>query len=233
MAEKIPLLLLPGLLCDRHLWRPQIEALADRVEPLVADLTRDDSFAAMARRVLGEAPPRFALAGLSMGGYVAQEIIRQAPERVLKLALLDTTARADRPEQTQRRRDLIALSERGRFRGVTAQLLPLLIHKDRLGDAALIKTVVEMADAVGADAFRRQETAIIERRDGRDDLARIGVPTLVLCGREDALTPPDLHEEMARLIPGAELEIIEHCGHLSTLERPDQVNGAMREWLWS
>lgn len=231
MTEKTHLLLLPGLLCDRRLWAPQIDGLADIAEPTVADLTRDDSFAAMARRALAEAPPRFALAGLSMGGYVAQEIMRQAPERVTRLAVLDTTARADRPEQSQRRRDLIALSARGEFHGVTPRLLPTLIHPDRLDDAALVKTIVDMADAVGRDAFLRQETAILGRVDGRADLARIAVPTLVLCGRQDLLTPLGRHEEMAALIPNARLVVVEHCGHMTTLEQPDAVNAAMRDWL--
>jgi len=231
MADKIPLLLLPGLLCNRQLWAPQIDALSDIAVPLVADLTRDDSFPAMARRLLADAPAQFALAGLSMGGYVAQEVIRQAPERVLKLALLDTSARADTPEQSQRRRDLIALSERGQFHGVTTRLLPNLINPDRLGDAPLVKTIVDMAASVGRDGFLRQETAILARPDGRADLARIAVPTLVLCGREDLLTPLALHEEMAALIPGATLQVIERCGHMTTLEQPDAVNDAMRVWL--
>ncbi len=231
MTEKTQLLLLPGLLCDRQLWASQIDGLADIAEPMVADLTRDNSFAAMAQRTLGEAPPRFALAGLSMGGYVAQEIMRHAPERVTRLALLDTTARADTPEQSQRRRDLIALSARGQFHGVTPRLLPTLIHPDRLSDAALVKTIVDMADAVGVEGFRRQETAILVRKDGRADLARIAVPTLVLCGRQDLLTPLERHEEMASLIPRATLRVIEHCGHMTTLEQPEEVNAAMRAWL--
>ncbi len=232
MTNKIPLLLLPGLLCDGRLWAPQIAALSERAEPIVADLTRDDSMTGMARGALAMAPPRFALAGLSMGGYVAQEIMRQAPERVVKLALLDSSARADTPEQTRRRRDLIALSARGQFRGVSPRLLPLFIHPDRFGDTALVETIAAMADAVGAEGFRRQETALMNRPDLRADLARIAVPTLVLCGREDVLTPLPLAEEMATAIPGARLEIIEHCGHLTTLERPDETNRALDEWLW-
>ena len=228
MAENVPLLLLPGLLCDRRLWQPQIEALQGRVETIVADLTRDNSLTAMARSVLTESPAKFALAGLSMGGYVAQEIMRQAPERVTRLALLDTSARADTPEQSQRRRDLLELSRLGQFRGVTPRLLPLLIHKDRLEDNALVRTITDMAEAVGPDAFRRQQNAILNRKDGRADLARIAVPTLVLCGREDALTPANLAEEMATLVPQAKLEIIEHCGHLTTLEQPAQTNRVHR-----
>lgn len=231
MTEKTPLVLLPGLLCDGRLWAAQIAGLADVAYATVPDLTRDESFPAMAGRVLAEAPGRFALAGLSMGGYVAQEVVRQAPDRVTRLALLDTTARADTPEQSQRRRDLIALSARGQFRGVTPRLLPTLIHPDRLHDADLVATIVAMADAVGRDGFLRQETAILARADGRADLARIAVPTLVLCGREDLLTPLDRHQEMASLIPNARLVVIEHCGHMTTLERPGAVTAAMRAWL--
>jgi pimeloyl-ACP methyl ester carboxylesterase len=231
VTEKIPLLLLPGLLCDRRLWAPQMSSLAGLAEPIVADLTADASVEAMAQRALVAVPPRFALAGLSMGGYVAQEIMRQAPERVMRLALLDTSARADTPEQRRWRRDLIALSQRGRFHGVTQRLLPQLIHPDRLDDASLVKIITEMADSVGIEGFRRQEMAILARRDGRSDLARITAPTLVLCGREDLLTPLAFAEEMAALIPNADLHVVEHCGHITTLERPSEVSGALRQWL--
>jgi len=231
MTEKIPLLLLPGLLCDRRLWAPQMASLADIAAPVVADLTRDASIEAMAQRALAAAPRRFALAGLSMGGYVAQEIMRQAPERVMRLALLDTSARADTPEQRERRLDLIALSRRGKFNGVTRRLLPQLIHPDRLGDAALVKIIAAMAEAVGAEGFRRQEAAILARRDGRSDLAAIAVPTLVLCGRDDLLTPPALAEEMAALVPNAERHMVAQCGHITTLERPSEVSNALRRWL--
>jgi pimeloyl-ACP methyl ester carboxylesterase len=206
-------------------------SLADIAEPIVADLTRDASIEAMAQRALVAVPQRFAMAGLSMGGYVAQEILRQAPERVTRLALLDTSARADTPEQRRRRRDLIVLSQRGQFHGVTRRLLPQLIHPDRLGDATLVKIITEMAEAIGTEGFRRQEMAILTRRDGCSDLARITAPTLVLWGREDRLTPLSLAEEMSALIPNAELHIVEHCGHITTLERPNEVSGALRQWL--
>jgi pimeloyl-ACP methyl ester carboxylesterase len=231
VPQEKPLLLLPGLLCDRRLYAPQIAALSDIAEISVPDLTRDESFSSMARRILADAPPSFAVAGLSMGGYVAQEIMRQAPERVSRLALLDTSARGDTPEQAQRRRDFIALSQKGQFHGVTPQLLPNLIHPDRMNDKALTDTIYAMAESVGAEGFRHQEIAILGREDGRQDLARIMVPTLVLCGRDDRLTPPKLAEEMSVLIPQSKLVIIEWCGHLSTLERPEQVNDALREWL--
>ncbi|MGE0715681.1 MAG: alpha/beta fold hydrolase [Alphaproteobacteria bacterium] len=226
-----PLILLPGLLCDAALWRPVIDGLADEASAVVADLTLDDSLAAMAGRVLDWAPPTFALAGLSMGGYVAQEIMRRAPGRVTRLALLDTSGRKDTEEQGRRRRGLIELASQGKFKGVTPRLLPLLIHTDRLADEALVAVVMGMAERVGRDAFLRQQSAILGRPDGREDLGRVGVPTLVLCGRQDALTPLGVHEEMAGLVPGARLVVVEDSGHLPTLERPEPVLDAMRAWL--
>jgi pimeloyl-ACP methyl ester carboxylesterase len=228
-----PLVLLPGLLCDRRLFGPQLPALeAGGRRVLVPDLTGEGTVEALAARVLAEAPPGpFALCGLSMGGYVAQEIVRQAPERVARLALLDTRARADSPEETARRRGLIELAERGEFRGVTPRLLPLLIHRDRLADGALTGLVQAMAAAVGRDAFLRQQRAIMARRDYRPLLAAIRVPTLVLCGREDAITPPEMHHEMAAAVPDATLVVLPNCGHLAPLERPGAVAAQLAAWL--
>jgi len=231
MSDKQPLLLLPGLLCDDALWRHQIETLDDLADMTVADLTQDDTIAGMAERVLTAAPQRFALAGLSMGGYLAQEIMRQAPERVSKLALLDTSFYADTPEQLKRRRGLIELSQKGAFKGVTSRLLPLLIHESRLDDETLTETVFAMAESVGKDAYPRQQHAIMTRPDGRGDLANISCPTLVLCGRQDALTPLSVHEEMVAAIPKATLVVVEDCGHLAPLERPHAVSAVMRYWL--
>ena len=230
---KTPLVLVPGLLCDERLWRPQAERLVDVAEPVVADVTGGASVSEMARSVLGAAPSagRFALAGLSMGGYVALEVMRVAPDRVSHLALLDTSARADTAEQTATRRELIELAKSGRFEEVPRALLPREVHPGRLGDEGLVSTVLGMAAAVGPEAFVRQEEAIIGRPDGRRELPKITCPTLVLCGREDALTPLHLHEEMASLIPASRLRVIEECGHLSTLERPEAVAAALREWL--
>jgi pimeloyl-ACP methyl ester carboxylesterase len=228
-----PLVLLPGLLCDRRLFGPQLPALeAGGRRVLVPDLTGEGTVEALAARVLAEAPPGpFALCGLSMGGYVAQEIVRQAPERVARLALLDTRARADSPEETARRRGLIELAERGEFRGVTPRLLPLLIHRDRLADGALTGLVQAMAAAVGRDAFLRQQRAIMARRDYRPLLPAIRVPTLVLCGREDAITPPEMHHEMAAAVPDATLVVLPNCGHLAPLERPGAVAAQLSAWL--
>lgn len=226
-----PLILIPGLLCTRALWRPQIDALGGLTRIEVADHTRRDSMAGLAEDILAQAPERFALAGLSMGGYIALEILRQAPSRVTRLALLDTNARADTAEQKKARGDFIALARRGKFRGVTPQLLPNLIHSSRLGDHELKLTIIHMARDVGVEAFIRQETAIMNRLDSRPYLKDIACPTLVLCGRQDKPSPLELHQEMVDLIPGAHLEVVEDCGHLATLEKPKEVNAAMKAWL--
>ncbi|MCC7548251.1 MAG: alpha/beta fold hydrolase [Burkholderiales bacterium] len=227
------LVLLPGLLCDGALWAPQVAGLADACEPWVADLTRDDSMQAMAQRVLDEAPAgRFALAGLSMGGYVALEIMRQAPARVTRLALLDTRARPDSPDEIERRRTLMRIAEAARgFAPVNRRMLPLLVHISRQSDEQLVRTIQEMADRTGIPAYLRQQNAIMSRVDFRPVLRTIDCPVLLLCGRQDAITRVSLHEEMASAVPHARLEIIEDCGHLSTLERPAEVNAALRHWL--
>ena len=231
MTDRSALALLPGLLCDQALWQHQVAPLADLADCRVADFTSQDSVAAMARSVLEAMPERFALAGLSMGGYVAFEIMRQAPERVMRLALLNTKARPDTPEETARRRGLIELAQKGQFKGVTPRLLPLFLHKGRLEDAALTGEVQAMAERIGKDAFIRQQTAILGRPDSRPTLVTIGCPTLVLCGRQDALTPVQDHTEMAAGIRNAQLKVVEDCGHLAPLERPEAVTGAMRAWL--
>jgi pimeloyl-ACP methyl ester carboxylesterase len=191
----VPLVLLPGLLCDSVLWSHQTRYLGDVADMTVADLTGFDSVSALAAEVLAKAPPRFAVAGLSMGGYVALEIVRQAPERVVKLALLDTNARADTDEQRRRRRGLMALADRGEFRGVTPRLMPVLIHPDRTGEDLLTGQVMAMAERVGRDAFLRQQKLIMERPDSRPMLPSIGCPTLVLCGRQDAISTLEMHVE--------------------------------------
>lgn len=225
------LIMVPGLLCDTALWAHQTRHLADIAQCHVSDVTQDETVEAMAATILAGAPGQFALAGLSMGGYVCHAMMRQAPERVLKLALLDTSARADTPEQTERRRQLISMSEFGKFRGVTDRLLPLLIAPDRLNDEDLTERVKAMAERVGADAFYRHQNAIMARPDSRGQLADYDLPTLIACGRDDALTPLDLHEEMAAAIPGARLTVIEECGHLSTMEQPQALTALLRQWL--
>jgi pimeloyl-ACP methyl ester carboxylesterase len=228
---QIPLILLPGLLCDEALWSHQTRYLSEIADITVADLTGCDSVAALAADVLAKAPPRFALAGLSMGGYVALEIVRQAPERVAKLALIDTNARSDTDEQRRKRRGLMALADRGEFRGVTPRLLPVLIHPDRTNDAELTGEVMAMAERVGRDAFLRQQKLIMDRPDSRPMLPSIACPTLVLCGRQDAISTLEMHAEMADAIPGSRLAVVEECGHLASLERPHATTAMMRDWL--
>jgi len=231
-GAKPGLVLVPGLLCDSLLWEAQVAALDGHADCWVADHTRSDTMAGLAADVLREAPfKHFALAGLSMGGYVALEIVRQVAQRVDRLALLDTSARPDTPEQLEKREGLVSLARRGRFLGVTQALLPLLIHRARLGDEKLVATVKKMAANIGKEAFIRQEQAIMSRADSLPLLATITCPTLVLCGRQDALTPVARHREMASAIPGASLHIVDDCGHLSTLEQPAPVSAAFRRWL--
>lgn len=230
-ASRPHLILLPGLLCDARLWQHQSEALSAIAQVSVADLTAEGTIGAMARHVLSRAPEQFALAGLSMGGYVALEIMRQAPDRVVRLALLDTNARADSPQQTADRWALIGLARTGEFKGVTRRLLPLLVHRDRVEDERLAGEIFAMAERVGRDAFIRQQRAIMGRPDSRRDLSLIHCPTLVLCGRQDLLTPLAMATEMAEKIPRAVLIVIEECGHLAPLERPEAVTAALSDWL--
>lgn len=231
MSSKTPLLLLPGLLCTEALWQHQIKALKGVADCIVADLTQQETIGGMAAAALQKAPAKFALAGLSMGGYVAFEIMRQAPGRVTKLCLLDTSARPDTTEQKHKRELFITMSRQGQFKGVTPRLLPMLIHTSRFKDAELTDIIFGMAGHVGRDAFIRQQTAIMNRVDSRPLLASIDVTTQVICGHQDMLTPPDVVKEIADGIKGAQFNVIEDCGHLSALEQPEKVSAAMKNWL--
>jgi pimeloyl-ACP methyl ester carboxylesterase len=202
-VELRPLVLVPGLLCDAAVWQPQTDGLGDAAETWIPDHGRHDDMRALAAAVLREAPfERFALAGFSMGGYIALAMMAQAPERIDRLALVDTSARPDTAERIEARLRLIELAERGRFSGVVDVLLPLMVHPSRIADAPLIATIRDMARRTGKEAFVRQEQAIMSRADSRPGLAAIRCPTLVLCGREDQLTPLDGHEEMAAAMRG-------------------------------
>jgi pimeloyl-ACP methyl ester carboxylesterase len=231
MSDPLPIVLVPGLNCSARLYAEQVPALWGCGPVTIADHRRDDSVAAIAARILAMAPPRFALAGLSMGGYITFAMVRAAPERVARLALLDTSARPDTPEQTERRHSMIALAESGRFAEAADLLFPVFVHRNRHGDEALRTIVRTMAEETGPQAFVRQERAIMTRPDCRALLKSIRCPTLVLVGDGDALTPPVLSEEIAAGIAGAHLVCVPDCGHLSTLERPQAVNRALVEWL--
>jgi len=221
-SRRQTLILLPGALCDAALFRHQIAGLSDIADVRVGDLTRDDTVGAMAARALAGLTGRFALAGFSLGGYVALEIMRRAPERVTRLALLDTAARAEAGEPD------MPISTRAEG---ALPVMSLLVHPMRLGDRRLTTILAAMADRVGRKAFHRQQQASQHRPDSWGNLKAIGCPTLLLTGRQDRLAPPELQEAMAVVIEDARQIVIEECGHLSPLERPEAVTKALREWL--
>ena len=230
-SNSIPVLLIPGLADSPRLYEAQLPELWRFGPVTVADHTRDETMSALAARILAHAPPRFALAGLSMGGYAALEIMRQAPDRVLRLALLDTSARPDSAEASARRQQGIAAAERGEYAEVVEQSWALVSHEHRRGDEVLKAKFTSMHLAVGAETYVRQQRAIISRADSRPTLRNIRCPTLVLVGDGDRLTPPELAHELADGIPGARLVTIQNCGHISALEQPEAVSAALVQWL--
>lgn len=230
-ADSLPVVLVPGLNCSARLYAEQIPALWRFGPVVVADHTRDASIAAIAGRILANAPPVFALVGLSLGGYIAFEIMRQAPQRVAKLALLDTSARPDDAELTARRQAPMAKARAGKLIEVVDESFVFYVHPDRHGDVALRNVVRAMAEETGVEAYLRQQQAIIARPDSRPTLSAIRCPTLMLVGAEDKGTPPELAREIAAGIAGARLVIVPECGHLSTLERPQAVTKALVEWM--
>ncbi|HKO92090.1 MAG TPA: alpha/beta hydrolase [Polyangiaceae bacterium] len=231
MLEALHTVLVPGLLCTPRLYAEQLPALWRLGPVTLADHTRDADMASIARRILASAPAQFALVALSMGGYISFEILRQAPERVLRLVLLDTTARSDTPEQSEVRRGLMALATEGRFAEVSERLFPRFVHRQRHSDLALRQLVRAMAEQTGAEAFLRQEAALLSRPDSRANLSAIRCPTTVIVGDGDELTPPELAREIANGIAGARLIEIPGSGHLSTLERPEEVTAALVQAL--
>lgn len=233
MADPETLVLVPGLNSTEAVFAPQIERLRSGRPVLIADHRRDDSLGAIAGRLLAAAPERFALAGHSMGGYVALEVLRQAPDRVSRIALLNTSARPDTPERKEDRERLIALAGGGRFEEVHSALWDALVHPSRRGDKHLEATVREMQRQTGPEAFIRQQKAIMGRVDSRALLPGLEIPTLVLVGEEDSITPPDLSREMAEMIEWASFVLVPECGHLAPLERPAHVTAAIEAWLCS
>jgi pimeloyl-ACP methyl ester carboxylesterase len=216
-------LFLPGLLEDADGFQKQIDSIGSRATCRVADLTRSETVAALAKDALAQAADaqRLSIVAHSMGGYVALELMRQAPKRVERLALLNTNARADSPEATDNRKRLMGLAEKD-FPAVISTLMPKLLHEEHRNDMGIVGTITEMALATGRDAFLRQQRAIIRRIDSRPHLGAIACPTLM---------PVEMLEELARGIPGARLAIVERCGHMSTLERPAHVAKLLIDWL--
>ena len=231
MSQPPLLCLLPGLLCDATVWAPQRAALAGQAEIHIPDFWGLSSFEDMARKVLGETSGALSVAGHSMGARVALEMWRLAPERMERLALMDTGFHGPRPQEAAKRMSLVELGRREGMAAVAAVWLPPMVHPDRVDDAALMDPLREMVCRATPDIFEGQQRAGLTRPDASGYLPRIDCPTLVLCGLEDGWSPAPQHEEMARLIPGAQLRLIEDCGHMSTVERPEAVTAALKEWL--
>jgi len=225
------LVLLPGLLATRRVFQPQIDALSDIVDIVVPELWHYDSMAAMADAALAMAPRRFALAGFSMGGYVAFEVMRRASERVERLALIDTQATPDAAEATARRHGLMEQTKIGRFHGVQPSLLPMILHRSHIDDKAIVQPILDMALEVGAEGFVNETRATIARPDSRPLLVDIEVPTAVIVGRQDLTTPLVRSQEMAADISNSRLVVLEECGHMAPLEKPAEVTAALRKWL--
>lgn len=234
--KTLPTIFLPGLMCDETVWPTQMAAFAAFSDCRVADYARLDSLAAMARAVLESAPEEFLLVAHSMGGRVALEMFRQAEDRIKGLALLDTGYQARDPgaagaREKAGRMALVELARQSGMRAMGERWLSGMVHPDRLLDAELMEAILDMIERKTLGIFEAQVRALLARPDAGPLLPLIRCPTLLLCGREDAWSPPARHEEMARLIPGASLVLVDHCGHMSTMERPDEVNEALLAWL--
>ena len=220
------------MMCDARLWRHQVTALSDLVTVHHGDLGLHDTVADIAAFVLAKAPQTFALAGLSMGGIVAMEMLRQAPERIERLALLDTNFRPDtKDKQAVRDRQIEAVGQGSLASVLRDDLKPGYLAECHRSNATLLSEVLAMGLNLGPEVFKRQALALRNRPDSTATLKSVRCSTLLLCGDEDRLCPPLLHEQMAALIPNARLAIIPDCGHLSTLEQPEIVNDLMRDWL--
>ena len=220
-------LLLSGMMFDARMWEPQVQALAQRI--FHANTTCSDNFVDMASQALASAPERFAIAGLSMGGILAFEIWRQAPDRVTHMALLDTNPHAETPERRSLRVQHIEAALAGGLRELAIESLkPLYLARAHREDEELLDTILGMALDLGPDVFHRQSLALRDRQDSVPTLATIDCPVLVMCGDEDMLCPVEYHELMAERIPGARLVIIRQCGHLSSLEQPEIVTRELK-----
>lgn len=234
---KTPLLLVPGVLCSPRLFAAQVAALQGDAEIVVPDwrkapLSIWDSWESAARWVVDQMPAeKFALAGLSLGGMLAVEIMQVAADRVTKLALLDTGMRSQSEAERAVRRARIRLADEGHFELVLGMQMTRFIPAYRLPDKPLVDEVMAMCGEIGVEIYKRQEELAAIRVDRRPDLPRIKCPTIVVCGRDDAATPLFLSEEIAKAIPAAALVVIEQCGHLVTMEKPEAMNEILQVWL--
>jgi pimeloyl-ACP methyl ester carboxylesterase len=230
MIKHIPTLLIPGLMATPLLYAAQLGPLWRMGTVIVADHRGAETVQGIASAILSEAPPRFRLLGLSMGGYIAFEILRQAADRVVSLVLLDTSARPDNSQQSASREQQIALAHEKGMRGVADAMFPYLVHPQRRNDVPLQSTLREMAEDTGVEAFERQQRALIARPDSRPGLAAIKCRTLVIVGEQDQVTPPELAKEIAASIPRSQFAMITESGHLTTLERPAAVTSALAQF---
>lgn len=226
-----PVVFLPGMMCDGRLFSHQIGALSSKTSVVIAPVTQGERVEEIASNVLTHLPPRFALAGLSFGGIMAMEILRRAPERVTRLALMDTNPLAETPQVAAMREPQIIKARMGRLRDVIAEEMKPKYLAPGPARAEVLQTVMAMAEALGPEVFVNQSRALQRRPDQQATLRQCKVPTLVMCGVHDALCPPKRHEFMAELIPYAKLRVFENSGHLPTLEEPEAVSAALVDWL--
>ena len=231
MTGRENLILIPGLVLNAAVWHAQIEALRDVADCWVAPLPAYDDLGAIAEDIIAEAPDRFAVAGVSMGGYLCFEILRRVPERVIRLALIATTAEPEAPDVTGRRHIMMEWAQRRQHIAMWREYIPRFIHEDSWRDASIVDLLLKQAFEVGTYAFLQHHRAMIKRTGYRDLLGGIRCPTLIVSGRDDPACPVAAHEAMARAIANAELLVLERCGHLPPLETPMAVSAAMRDWL--
>lgn len=228
----LPLLLLPGTLCNATLFEHQLAHLAEIAFPRVVAVHLQDDLRDVAHYVLSQVEGPFAVAGLSYGGIVALEMWRQAAGRIVKLALLNTNPRAPSLETRERQQRFVGMAHLGEFRSITTDFLKdAMLHPDHRRDLKLREAVLDMAESIGIQGFVNTVKAQLGRPDSMPDLSHITCPTLVLTGREDSVVPVPVHIEMAQALPNSRLVIVEQCGHLSSMEQPEIVTGALREWL--
>lgn len=231
MPLNVPLLLIPGLNCSGRLFEPQLEALWRHAPLMLCDTHRCDSVTDIATQILACAPPRFAVCGLSLGGFVAQEMLRLAPGRIDRLALLATSARPSSPAEDKAREARLEIARTpGRYIEIPPLHYARNVHPSRQGDDLLRARHRAMTMEVGMEGYFNQQKAIGSRRDARPGLTKIQCPTLIVVGDTDLITPPELSQEMADAIPDSRLVVIPECGHLCTLERPEAVNAALQAW---